>query len=467
MDIAEQGSIGLLDFLYPELWSVAEERFFRGIEVRLGDRAGAEEVYAHVFESESEIPDEELAFRESAVYMDDQTMVLVLQCDSKGKVSTRRVCFQEPVETTAKEDADSKEKRKEWTQADYERNAESWLHVEERSARPAIRLRLDPETGPSDALPSWTSRLDLDLVPEELTDDPDRSGEVVRRYQHGLINLLTRLLVVPGRILARELENIRHIGPLRKIPPRNHRPKLTPDRARWSDGLAAWDTLYTASNDVVKRASGWLSRAEDGLATGYGIYRRRFRELPSDGLVMRTLLEDDSPLDQIELIRELIENIPEEKRLFLRDEDTLVEVEPHDIAVGITQVVPVVVAAIDGYEGITTIEQPELHNHPSVEVGLGDLFISTIAEEQEHCRFFLETHGEHLILRMLRRIRETSENELPEGHRGLKPDEIAVYYVERNSHGVKVHQMRIDETGEFIDKWPKGGFFRERAKELF
>ena len=68
---------------------------------------------------------------------------------------------------------------------------------------------------------------------------------------------------------------------------------------------------------------------------------------------------------------------------------------------------------------------------------------------------------------MLRRIRETSENELPAGHRGLKPDEIAVYYVERNSHGVKVHHMRIDETGEFIDKWPKGGFFRERAKELF
>ena len=67
---------------------------------------------------------------------------------------------------------------------------------------------------------------------------------------------------------------------------------------------------------------------------------------------------------------------------------------------------------------------------------------------------------------MLRRIRETTEGELPEGVKGLLPEEIAVYFIERTATGVTTKRLRIDETGEFIDKWPNG-FFRERAKELF
>jgi len=35
-----------------------------------------------------------------------------------------------------------------------------------------------------------------------------------------------------------------------------------------------------------------------------------------------------------------------------------------------------------------------------------------------------------------------------------------------NTLGSRVHQLRIDETGEFLDQWPHG-FFEERAKELF
>lgn len=114
--------------------------------------------------------------------------------------------------------------------------------------------------------------------------------------------------------------------------------------------------------------------------------------------------------------------------------------------------------------GMFLIEQPELHNHPSVEVGLGDLFVETI--HQKHCRFILETHGEHLMLRMLRRIREMSEGELPEGVTGLLPEELAVYVIERTPAGVSAKRLRISETGDFIDKWPNG-FFRERSKELF
>ncbi len=67
---------------------------------------------------------------------------------------------------------------------------------------------------------------------------------------------------------------------------------------------------------------------------------------------------------------------------------------------------------------------------------------------------------------ILRRIRETSENELPDGARGIAPNDVAVYFVERTGDGVSAKRLRIDETGEFIDRLLHG-FFRERGKESF
>ena len=46
------------------------------------------------------------------------------------------------------------------------------------------------------------------------------------------------------------------------------------------------------------------------------------------------------------------------------------------------------------------------------------------------------------------------------------PDDVAVYWVEQGEEGVEVKRLRIDETGEFVDRWPRG-FFDERARELF
>ena len=110
------------------------------------------------------------------------------------------------------------------------------------------------------------------------------------------------------------------------------------------------------------------------------------------------------------------------------------------------------------------IEQPEIHIHPALQVALGDLFISRSRESQV-C-FLLETHSEHLMLRFLRRIRETDEGNLPPGKDPLRPDQLAVYYVEQGETGVSVFPIRISEDGEFVDRWPKG-FFKERADELF
>ncbi len=144
--------------------------------------------------------------------------------------------------------------------------------------------------------------------------------------------------------------------------------------------------------------------------------------------------------------------------------DRGLQVRTSDIGTGISQILPVVVAALDpDRPAITAIEQPELHVHPRLQVELGDLFAEQAADGGV---FLIETHSEHLMLRLLRRIEETGGNELPEGKPALKPDQVSVVYVEQIDGEVRATRLRIDETGEFIDRWPQG-FFDERNDELF
>jgi hypothetical protein len=70
------------------------------------------------------------------------------------------------------------------------------------------------------------------------------------------------------------------------------------------------------------------------------------------------------------------------------------------------------------------------------------------------------------LLRLLRRIRETTENAVPPGAAGLSANDLSVIYVESTDEGVRFRPLQADSEGEFVDRWPKG-FFEERAKELF
>jgi hypothetical protein len=70
------------------------------------------------------------------------------------------------------------------------------------------------------------------------------------------------------------------------------------------------------------------------------------------------------------------------------------------------------------------------------------------------------------LLRLLRRIRERTDNELPPGVAGLAAEALSVIYVEGDGQGVRFRPLRVDAEGEFRDRWPKG-FFEERAGELF
>jgi AAA15 family ATPase/GTPase len=142
-----------------------------------------------------------------------------------------------------------------------------------------------------------------------------------------------------------------------------------------------------------------------------------------------------------------------------------ISINMRDVGFGYSQILPIVIQSILAREKTFLIEQPELHLHPALQAEIGDLFIKTALGKQKNT-FLLETHSEHLILRLLRRIRETTCGELPNGAQPITPDQLAVLYVQQGKNGSEVINIPVTEDGEFDAKWPNG-FFTEREKELF
>lgn len=272
-------------------------------------------------------------------------------------------------------------------------------------------------------------------------------------------------LLAPGKYLLHHLKKLTYVGPIRIVPDRGYRPARSPDESRWANGLAAWDWIHSAPPAQLGELNDWLTRP-DRLNVGYRVEVKHYKELDTDSMAMVALAQGVDFLDNYPMIQAEIDALPIKTRVFLRQEKDFLEVMPQDVGIGISQVIPVVVSTLFPGDGITVIEQPELHIHPAIQVALGDLFIS-----QSHGntgldkQFIVETHSEHLMLRIMRRLRETTEGKAPLGLDVL-PESIGVYYVESGSAGTHVRNLDLDQSGRFQQKWPRG-FFEERENEFF
>ena len=81
------------------------------------------------------------------------------------------------------------------------------------------------------------------------------------------------------------------------------------------------------------------------------------------------------------------------------------EVRLTDVGFGVSQVLPVLVLCYYVPEGsILILEQPEAHLHPKVQSELADLLIEVVKNRQ--LQIILESHSEHLLIRLMRRIAE-------------------------------------------------------------
>ncbi len=151
--------------------------------------------------------------------------------------------------------------------------------------------------------------------------------------------------------------------------------------------------------------------------------------------------------------------------LVLHDLKNNVAVSSRDVGVGISQLIPVVIHALAEKEATIAVEQPELHLHPALQAKLGDLFIESALGPNRN-QFILETHSEHLILRLLRRVRETTEGQLEAGRHPLRPEDLCILYVQPGDKGSEVIELPVTPDGDFTRPWPNG-FFDERSADLF
>ena len=252
-------------------------------------------------------------------------------------------------------------------------------------------------------------------------------------------------MVVLGTVsqLAEGLRTALYVGPLRAVPPRGFLYERVGRMTSWADGLAAWDVLLSDRSSLVEDTNAWLTKLGAGCQ-----------------LVIQELFTKGADAEEI-----TEGHVDQTVRRLLLQTGTGSFVLPSEVGAGVSQVIPVVVAALHG-ESLAFVEQPEIHVHPAMQVGLGDLLIDAATREGPRRTLLIETHSEHLILRLLRRIRETSEGKVPPDAPRFSPDMLSVIYVESAPDGVTIRRLRVDEHGEFVDEWPRG-FFDERFEEVY
>lgn len=273
---------------------------------------------------------------------------------------------------------------------------------------------------------------------------------------------LTSLITGPGEMIRNDLERMQYLGPIREVPERNNSEVKSPDPSRWANGLAAWDALYKSGSGLIQETNRWLA-SDKRLDSGYRVELEEFRRINENGRLMAAMRSGRNLDDYQEELAEILAQQPE-KRLYLLEEAKNIKVQPQDVGVGISQVLPVVVGAVTARNSIFAVEQPELHIHPKLQVELGDLLIQ---KSKGNC-FIVETHSEHLMLRIMKRIRQTTDDELPPEALAseLSPEQVAIYHIRSGEDGAVFKEILVDKDGDFLTRWP-GGFFAERSEELF
>lgn len=324
----------------------------------------------------------------------------------------------------------------------------------------------------------------------------NRTEDLSRALRFFLPRSLNELVTGLSKTVQTEFARLLYLGPLRSYPPR-HLAFSEHDDINWyAGGGYTWDVVRR--NDAVRESvNEWLSSSK--LKTPYKLMVRslvaadRLKEpiesglaqiendeeamfvgsIDKDGYVMKHYPpKDDSRcfFEDIETSAELIAKIVESaeidriRDLVLVDQRSNTVVTHRDVGIGISQVLPVLVMAYGSQHKLVAMEQPEIHLHPALQAELGDVFIKSALGEQKNT-FILETHSEHLILRFMRRLRETyqkKDNGLPP----ITPMDISVLYVEPDGPHSIVREMPLNELGELVKAWP-GGFFEEGLREQF
>ena len=279
--------------------------------------------------------------------------------------------------------------------------------------------------------------------------------------------------------IQEELNRLQYLGPLRSYPPRHLAFAQHHDPNWRSGGGYAWDVVRRNAK-VRALVNEWLS-APDRLQTPYELRIRNLLTIGDLDFDFSTAIQEietrftsNEPYawdlfgeiySTFEYMKENEEKYTDIQELNLIDRRSDTIVSHRDVGIGISQVLPVLVEAYANKNQIIAIEQPEIHLHPALQADLGDVFIQSALGDQRN-RFIIETHSEHLLLRIMRRMRETANNKIVPGVQAVTPRDVMVLFVEPEGTQSIIREMPLNEYGDLVKAWP-GGFFEEGLREIF
>lgn len=219
-------------------------------------------------------------------------------------------------------------------------------------------------------------------------------------------------------------EDTQHVEPLRQPVPRYNLLGKMPSSELGAGGenlMRAFrnpSSVIGKSGSLLQQTDYWLSERFEALK------KLRMRNVDNSGTV-QSLVADERPGSA--------------------------GVNLADMGSGVSQLLPILASAIAASSNSTVlVEQPEIHLHPKAQSDLGDVFVESLGGSRQ---FIVETHSEHLILRIRRRIAQGD----------ISPDKVSILFVERLRGVPRITEVRPDRRGHF-PAWPRG-FFEEGYEE--
>lgn len=259
-----------------------------------------------------------------------------------------------------------------------------------------------------------------------------------------------------GPLLKAELARLIYLGPVRRLGQRDYVWNGRTPSSIGDDGGQAVDALIAsgiAKQNAAKRGLPVPSVAE--------LFDSTVQWLKAMGLADGLYVQQLGTSSRYEV---LVENHvlgpnkrygnPGEPKLKLKVERSNLK----DVGVGVSQVLPVIVAALFARRGsVVLVEEPESHLHPLAQAQLAEMFVAVSRERG--VQFIVETHSEHLLRRMQTLVsRET-----------VRTEDLRMYFVERDGVAAKLQWLEVDPFGT-IKPWPEHFFgdsvgeAREQAK---
>ena len=215
-----------------------------------------------------------------------------------------------------------------------------------------------------------------------------------------------------GAALLDELAKIIYLGPVRQLARRHYHWSGISVATIGDDGSKAIDALI-ASGSAWKGASRRLFEQTEHWLSKMGLAQK---------LEIRRL--GKSPNYEVWVVRD---GVPSNLK---------------DVGVGVSQVLPVIVAALHAEpKHIVMVEEPESHLHPLAQALLAELFVGV--SKERGVQFIVETHSEHLFRRMQTLIARAE----------VRPSDCALYFVEKEGAEARFRSLEPDEVGR-VKNWP-------------